>query len=410
MLNTGSRDAQGHDNNCNNNPKVHPQPMEDSKNLNQSNPDLLISKIFSNVATLKSAYIQLQSGHMPYDPDKIQTADKLVVEELMRLSELKHLYRENYPKPSASSPLDSRILAEIQEQQSLLKTYEVMVKKFQSRIQNRDSEITQLQRLINEANQKKSKLEKKLKQRGIIVKEPEISLNHDLFIDAVKITYQSIHDFSKPMINMMKAAGWDLDAAADTIEPEVLYSKRAHKKYAFESYICWKMFSGFQDHGVSLSREEFFKEYTSMKSAEPMEILSQDADSQFGKFCRNKYLSVVHSKMEVSFFGNFDQRNYIIEGGHPRTAFYQAFLKMAKMVWLLNRLTFSFDPAVNIFQVKKGSEFSGLYMESLIPIEDRLDDYHHDHDQKKNTVGLMVMPGFLIGETVIKSRVYISGS
>uniref|UniRef100_A0A7N2LC82 DUF641 domain-containing protein n=1 Tax=Quercus lobata TaxID=97700 RepID=A0A7N2LC82_QUELO len=62
----------------------------------------------------------------------------------MNLSELKHFYRENNPKSVCASPQDSRLAAEIQEQQSLLKTYEVMVKKFQSEIQNKDSEINQL--------------------------------------------------------------------------------------------------------------------------------------------------------------------------------------------------------------------------------------------------------------------------
>ena len=28
---------------------------------------------------------------------------------------------------------------------------------------------------------------------------------------------------------MMKAAGWDLDAAANAIEPDVVYTRRAHK-------------------------------------------------------------------------------------------------------------------------------------------------------------------------------------
>ena len=57
------------------------------------------------------------------------------------------------------------------------------------------------------------------------------------------------------------------------------------------------------------------------------------------------------------FFGNMDQRSYVMSGGHPRTPFYQAFLKLAKSIWLLDRLTYSFDPKVNVFQVKKGNQF-----------------------------------------------------
>ncbi|VAI04254.1 unnamed protein product [Triticum turgidum subsp. durum] len=341
-------------------------------NQNMDTMDSMIGRIFNNISSLKAAYIQLQEAHTPYDPDKIQTADKLVIDELTRLSELKHTYRERNPKPVAASPQDSRLLSEIQEQQNLLKTYEVMVKKFQSQIQNRDTEITLLQQQIDEAKHRKSKLEKKLKQRGLLNKESEesdeeenyfsIELTPSLFTSATDNAYQSIHDFSKPLINMMKAAGWDLDAAANAIEPDVVYTRRAHKKYAFESYICQRMFSGFHEESFSIkaatasvSNEAFFHQFLAVRAMDPLDVLSQNPDSVFGKFCRSKYLLLVHPKMEGSFFGNMDQRNYVMSGGHPRTAFYQAFLKLAKSIWLLHRLAYSFDPKVRVFQVKKGS-------------------------------------------------------
>ncbi|KAL5055385.1 hypothetical protein RYX36_036067 [Vicia faba] len=97
-------------------------------NQNPEAVETLVSKIFTNISTLKSAYIQLQAAHTPYAPDKIHTADKLVISELKNLYEPKNFYRENNPKRVCVSPQDSRLAAEIQEQQSLLKTYEVMVK------------------------------------------------------------------------------------------------------------------------------------------------------------------------------------------------------------------------------------------------------------------------------------------
>ncbi|XP_021801916.1 protein GRAVITROPIC IN THE LIGHT 1-like [Prunus avium] len=248
MLPTGARDTQLRESN---NQKVHPQPMEEAMNQNPEAVEALISKVFTNISSLKSAYIQLQAAHTPYDPEKIQAADKLVISELKNLSELKHFYRENNPSPVCASPQDSRLAAEIQEQQILLKTYGVMVKKFQSEIQNKDSEILQLQQHIEEAKQKQAKLEKNLKLRGMSTKEsegsadengfPPVDLTSDLFTSVVEAAYKAIHDFSKPLINMMKAAGWDLDAAANSIEPNVVYAKRAHKKYAFESHICQRI-------------------------------------------------------------------------------------------------------------------------------------------------------------------------
>ncbi|RWR87520.1 IRK-interacting protein [Cinnamomum micranthum f. kanehirae] len=337
---TGLKEAQIRENS---NQKVHPQPMEETMNQSQEAFEALVAKIFTNVSSLKAAYIQLQAAHTPYDPDKIQAADKLVIEELKNLSELKHSYRDSNPKPISASPQDSKLVTEIQEQQNLLKTYEVMVKKFQSQLQTKDSEILQLQRQIQESNQRKVKLEKKLKQRGLQAKESEnleensffsMELTPSLFSSAVEAAYKAIHDFSKPLINLMKAAGWDLDAAANAIQPAVVYAKKSHQKYAFESHICQRMFAAFDEESfsvkhddLSISKEGFFHQFLALRVMDPLDVLSQNADSIFGRFCRSKYLSVIHPKMEASFFGSLDQRNYVAGGGHPRTPFYQAFLK-----------------------------------------------------------------------------------
>lgn len=416
----GAKDSQQRDSS---NQKVHPQPMEEAANQNPEAVEALVSKIFTNISSLKSAYIRLQAAHTPYDADKIQAADKLVISELKNLSELKHFYRENNPRPTYISPQDSRLAAEIQEQQSLLKTYEVMVKKFQSEIHNKDSEILQLQQHIQEATLKKAKLEKNLKLRGLSSSSNKsegsvdgseslsIELTPELFKSTVEVASKAIHDFSKPLINMMKAAGWDLDAAANSIEPDIVYAKRAHKKYAFEYHICQKMFSGFQQEHFGLksenetatSKESFFQQYLALREMDPLDSVGQNPDSDFGKFCRSKYILVVHPKMEASFFGNLDHRNYIMGGGHPRTPFYQAFLKLAKAIWLLHRLTYSFDPVIKVFQVSKGSEFSEVYMESVVK------NFLVDENSEKPKVGLMVMPGFGIGGSVIQCRVYLTG-
>ncbi|KAM7276866.1 hypothetical protein ACFE04_018732 [Oxalis oulophora] len=413
MLPTASKDTQLRESNSQ---KVHPQPMVEPINQNPQAMEAFISKTFDKISSLKSAYVRLQAAHTPYEPEKIQAADKHVISELKTLSELKHFYREKNPKPVCVSPRDSRLAAEIQEQQSLLKTYEVMVKKFQSEIQNKDSEIHQLQKQIEEANQKKVKLEKNLKLRGLSASGNEngyfpVDLTSDLFTAAIEAAFKAIHDFSKPLINMMKAAGWDLDAAANSIEPNVLYAKRAHKKYAFESHICQKMFSGFQQENFSINntenltitKESFFNQYLALRELDPIDMLAQNPDSVFGRFCCVKYLAVVHPKMESSFFGNLDQRNFVTGGGHPRTPFYQAFLKLSKSIWLLHRLAYSFDPTVRIFQVKSSSEFSEVYMESIVK------NLKMDGIDEKPKVGFMVMPGFEIGSSLIQSRVYLSG-
>lgn len=92
-------------------------------------------------------------------------------------------------------------------------------------------------------------------------------------------------------------------------------------------------------------------------------------------------------------------------GGHPRTPFYQAFLKLAKTIWLLHRLAYSFDPTVKVYQVQHGDDFSDVYMESIINNFGMYDNSESD----KPKVGLMVMPGFWVGGAIVQSKVYITG-
>jgi hypothetical protein len=68
----------------------------------------------------------------------------------------------------------------------------------------------------------------------------------------------------------------------------------------------------------------------------------------------------------------------------------------------LHRLAYSFDPKVRVFQVKKGSEFSEIHMESVVK------NIVLDEGAERPKVGLMVMPGFMIGTSVIQARVYLS--
>ncbi|ERN05391.1 hypothetical protein AMTRI_Chr08g167610 [Amborella trichopoda] len=423
--------------------KVHPQPMEDPKAIEAL--ESLINTLFSNISSLKHAYIQLQAAHTPYDPEKVQEADLLVISELKSLSKLKQSFRETYKQKPISYTTDSHFLNEIQEQQSLLKTYEVMVKKFQTQIETKESEISELRQQLEDSNLRKAKLEKRLKQRGLSSQLSEVDgngfleaeegngffameLTPNLFSSWVESASRGAHDFSKPLINLMKASGWDLDAAATSIEPGVVYAKRAHKKYAFESYVCRRMFSGFKEEsfsleshpslkaslsldsnlsqeleGLSVSKEGFFHQFLAVRAMDPLDIVSLNPNCVFGKFCRSKYVNLVHPKMEASFFGNLDQRNYVLNGGHPRTPFYQAFLKLAKAVWLVHRLAFSFEPKVEIFQVKTGTEFSEVYMESVV--KNLVAD---EEFRGRPKVGFSVMPGFKVGGSVIQCQVYLT--
>ena len=109
--------------------------------------------------------------------------------------------------------------------------------------------------------------------------------------------------------------------------------------------------------------------------------------------------------MESAFFGNTSHRNLVSEGGFPETTFFATFAEMAKRVWLLHCLAFSFQPEGTIFQVSKGSRFSEAYMETIAEEEAAFNTAEYDP-----RVAFTVVPGFKIGKTVIQSQVYLLNS
>jgi hypothetical protein len=174
-----------------------------------------------------------------------------------------------------------------------------------------------------------------------------------------------------------------------------------------------------------------------------------DPQSSFSRYCMQRFLHVVHPKMEESFFGQLeDHRRRILEhGAHPKTRFYRSFLKLALAIWTLHKLVFSVaepddqDEArkvnnTRIFGVDKGAWFSSHYMESIVQTAggqceelaavaatgggdaDYGEDDHKgrsignkhgkcDDGSRRKLVAFTVMPGFRVGSVVIKCQVYV---
>ncbi|KAH7860414.1 hypothetical protein Vadar_013143 [Vaccinium darrowii] len=388
----------------------------DEKLRHKMATEAFLSKLFAIVSTVKAAYSQLQFAQSPYDADGIQAADQMVVSELKNLSELKQCYLKK--QFEESFPEKTQLLAEIQEQKSLIKTYEVFGKKLDSELKLKHSEIIFLREKLEEANKENKLIEKRLNSSGLMPVADNLHLsglspNH--FISFLCQTTKSIQNFVRLMINEMELAGWDLDAAVRAIEPGVLFSNPNHICFAFESFVCREMFDGFNYPNFSLwneflpeqpkKRRFFFERFKQLKSMRTREILVQNPKSAFARFCSAKYLKLIHPKMETSLFGNLNQRKLVKSGDHPETTFFATFSEMAKRVWLLHCLAFSFDPEASIFQVGKGCRFSEVYMESVS------EEAFLSSDGSTETVPLVaftVFPGFKIGKTVIQCQVYLS--
>lgn len=372
--------------------------------------EALLATLFASVSSIKAAYAQLQHAQSPYDPYGIRSADQLVVSELKSLSELKHGYLKKQFDPSPS-PETAMVMAEIQELKSVLKTYEIMGKKLESQVRLKDSEIIFLREKLEEAINQNRLLEKRLNQSGqlsVLDNLHKSGLNPSHFMTVLRHTVKSIRIFVRLILDEMKAAKMDIDGIANAMEPCVVYWKDDHKCFAFESYVCKVMFSHFgypnfsepddDDHDEKPDRELFFRQFMELKSVKPKEFLTMKPNSEFAKFCRNRYLKLITSKMESLIFGNLRQRNLLNAGEFPSTQFFASFTEMAKRIWLLHCLGFSFEH-VSIFRVDKGSRYSEVYMECLA------DEVFLSSEPE---VAFSTIPGFQIDRTIIQGQVYIS--
>lgn len=375
--------------------------------------EALLAKLFASISSVKAAYAQLQFSQSPFDPDGIEAADQLLVSELKNLSELKQCYLK---KQFDSSPETEILAAESKELQGVIKTYEIMGKKLESQVRLKDSEIIFLREKLEEANKQNKAIEKRLNQSGqlsSVLDNLHISgLNPSHFVTVLRHAVRSIRNFVRLIVDEMRSSGWDVDAAVDAIEQNVAYLVEDHKCFAIEAFVCREMFDAFHFPNFSLANESlpdrsrmpqwFFGKFNEVKSMKAKDFLAERPRSSFAKFCRVKYLRLVHPKMESSFFGNMSHRNIVNAGGFPDTAFFTSFAEMAKRVWLLHCLAFSFEPQVSIFQVGRGCRFSDVYMES---VNDEMFLYSVESDPQ---VAFTVVPGFRIGKTVLQCQVYLS--
>lgn len=370
--------------------------------------DAFIAKLFATISSVKSAYAQLQYAQFPYDSEAIQSADQIVVSDLKILSELKQSFLKKHLDDSA--PETTLLVSEIEEQKNLLKTYEITTKKLDSQTKLKESEIIFLKEKLEETRRENKLIEKRLNSSGLLSNLANssnfnfASLTPSNFVTVLKQTTKSIRNLVKFMIVGMESANWDLDSAANSIQPGVVYWDPTHICYAFESFVCREMFDGFNfpefvKTGNRQRRRYFFDKFTELKSLKAREYATLEPESKFAGFCKSKYLKLVHPKMELSLFGDLSQRNLVNAGKLPETDFFDLFLDVAKRVWLLHCLAFSFGPDTSVFHVANGSRFSEVFMDSV-------NEEAFLSPVTSPEVGFTVVPGFKVGKTVIQCQVY----
>ncbi|XP_020256551.1 uncharacterized protein LOC109833325 [Asparagus officinalis] len=346
-----------------------------------------VADLFTSISAIKASYAQLQLAQSPYDPGSVQSSDQSVVSEFKRIAELKRSYLKNQISPLTKL---QAFASQIQEQKNLVKTFQVTVKKLESELQSKDSELSYLKNKLVEIESKNQSLEAKLRPNKTLASLHNLhisALNPNHFLIALRFAVKSVRSFVKIMVKEMESAGWDLSAAAASIHDLSLNPE--HRNFAFESFVCAKMFSDFNSKDLNFqflrarskwNQRQFFDEFNELKLLKPKEISKRNVE--FGKF---------------SFFGNSDSGRKSSDSD-----FYNGFMEVAKRVWLLHCLFFSFVSDLNgsIFQAKPGARFSEVFMESVA-------DSDSDPISGSTTVGFTVVPGFRVGSTVIQCRVYL---
>lgn len=372
----------------------------------------LISSVFATASSFEASYLQLQAAHAPFVEDNVKAADRALVSNLQKLSDLKQFYR-NYRQSldfESDLAIGSCLESRVQENQSKLRALETVSNRLQAEMDAKDLQVWSLRNKLGEIQKSNSKLSKRLSSNSSLDVLLSVRVYESLLHDAFKATQK----FTKILIELMEKAGWDLELAAKSVHPEVDYAKKGHNRYALLSYVCLGMFRGFDGEGFDLNEndDEEFQRDSSLRelmqhvSSNPMELLDRDKDCAFSRFCDKKYHELIHPNMASSIFSNMDENEAVLSSWRSLSTFYESFVTMASSIWTLHKLALSFDPAVEIFQVESGVDFSIVFMENVLK---RKQDKKFSMNPTRAKVGFTVVPGFKIGCTVIQSQVYLNG-
>ncbi|KAG6481693.1 protein GRAVITROPIC IN THE LIGHT 1-like [Zingiber officinale] len=384
-------------------------------------PQALVAAALTTFSSFHDAYLLLQTAQSPFLPDDLRTADRAAVSHLRRLLELRRTYLELGSTPFV--PLSSHLEAQVQENQDLLRAFEALVNRLQSDIDGKDAETGVLEKTLAELNANCARLAHRL-ERACMPAEDKVEalLTVGVFDSVLRDTCRVTHRFARIWVDSMKISGWDLRAAANCIYPDVNYAKPRHFRYALLSYICLGMFGGFdsydfcedgtgvelRDIDVTIRRNDSLQQFIDHSALDPMETMRDFPGCDFANFCQKKYAKLIHSGIESSLLRNLTKKDLSLGLLSQSSPLYEPFVTMASSMWTLHKLAWAYDPVVEIFQLARGTEFSMVFMESIIRKVNMM-----CVDGQRTTrpkVGFTVVPGFRVGKTVIQSRVYLDGT
>ncbi|MFQ6625463.1 hypothetical protein Gotur_005054, partial [Gossypium turneri] len=144
--------------------KPDPPPNSHRGTIDTQIAECLVSSVFAAVSSFEASYIQLQTSQVPFVEESVKAADRALVSHLQRLSDLKRFYRELRKNPSfqVGSSLGSCLEAQVQENQSKLRSLETVSNRLQEEIDEKDNEVSLLRKKLTEIQWGNTKLSNKL--------------------------------------------------------------------------------------------------------------------------------------------------------------------------------------------------------------------------------------------------------
>lgn len=271
--------------------------------------DAILRETFLSISALREAYMQVQPARpCDYVSEKATlAADKVILRELKKLSELRHRYRWQGDSARDGSSAETATCSggwspESEDGRLQQERGESTVGSLKLELQKKDAEIHNLNATVERLVSKKEKLERRVKklerkashgglgrpgswdhlvedelatpaaaagepraarilsslprssrpQRSNVVTGVregvcEPGELRKLLERAVAEVRETVVDFSKVMVAHMRRAKWDVD------EPGVAWAQQSHKVLAVQSHVCLRMFSGFEHEDFYMS-------------------------------------------------------------------------------------------------------------------------------------------------------------
>jgi hypothetical protein len=215
---------------------------------------------------------------------------------------------------------------------------------------------------------------------------------------------------------------------ADKLFAEIQFSRRSHVKYAHQAHLSAIFFCDFEreDFGddaqlanLSLPHQHpthFFEEYQAFSNAADFpvsNVLPAKYTEAFSAFCCRKYLGIFHKELDLDKSmlqcgQQTDGKDLKANGSDLKLL--TTFFQLARIVWMLHRLAFSFEPNARVIRVGRGAAFNGDYMAGVTEDSSREEDDSVSEDTMPQRVALVVLPGFSVCKCIVKSLVYVTRS